>query len=49
MFVPINSLSLSDCSTVGLSCVTTTWQRTFMSSLQVTVGDVLPRVSVERR
>jgi len=36
------------CSTVGLYCVTTTWQQIFIGSLQVTVESVLPHVTVEK-
>jgi len=35
------------CSTVGLYCVTITWQQIFKGSLQVTVESVLPHVTVE--
>jgi len=38
-----------DSSTVGLYCITTTWQRIFTCSLQVAVVDVLLHASVERR
>jgi len=36
------------CSTVGLYCVTTTWQQIFIGSLQVTIESVLPHVTVEK-
>jgi len=36
------------CSTVGLYCVTTTWQQIFIGSLQVTLESVLPHVTVEK-
>jgi len=39
----------TDCSTVGLYCVTITWQQIFTRLLQVTVLGVLPHASVERR
>jgi len=42
---------LSDCSAVGLYCITITWQQIFKSSLQVqaAVVGVLPHVTVELR
>ena len=38
------------CSTLGLYCVTTTWQQIFIGSLQVTIESVLPfpHVTVEK-
>jgi len=38
-----------NCSTIGLCCVTITWQQIFEDAFQVTVVDVLSRVTVERR
>jgi len=40
---------LADCSTVGLRCVTITWQQIFKGLLEVTVVGVLPHVTVERK
>jgi len=40
---------LADCSIVGLYCVTIAWQQILKGSLQVTVEDVSPHVTVERR
>jgi len=40
--------SRSDCSAVGLYCVTTTWQQILKNSLYITVADVLLHETVER-
>jgi len=37
----------SDSSTVGIYCVTVTWQQILKGSLQVTVVGFLPHVTVE--
>ena len=51
---PVHSFSCrsrfgrEDCSTIGVYCVTIPWQQ-IKSSPHVTVADVLPHVTVERR
>ena len=39
----------TDCSTIGLYCVTMTWQQIFKGSLRVAAIGILPPVTVERR
>jgi len=41
--------SAANCSTIGLCCVTITWQQIFEDALQVTVVRVLPNVTIEHR
>jgi len=41
--------SRADCSTVGLYCVTITWQQICKGSLYITVTGVLLHETVERR
>jgi len=40
--------SRADCSTVGLHCVTITWQQIFKISLYIAVAGVLLHEAVER-
>ena len=39
----------ANCFTVGLYCVTVTWQQIFKSSIQAKIAGVLPHVTVEHR
>jgi len=56
LFIPVHSCAYRGrwsnlravCSTVGLYCITITWQQIFKCSLQVTVESVLLHVTVEK-